>query len=79
MSVRGPLIRLNNGVDLPAVGFGVYRASPEETADATARKATRSPSSSLMDPRHGPPEIISLAGKVEEATSCPLYETLNAP
>ena len=34
MTVRGPVISLNNGVDLPAVGLGVYRASPEETAGA---------------------------------------------
>jgi diketogulonate reductase-like aldo/keto reductase len=34
MAVRGPVIGLNNGVDLPAVGLGVYRASPEETAGA---------------------------------------------
>jgi 2,5-diketo-D-gluconate reductase A len=34
MTIRGPVISLNNGVDLPAVGLGVYRASPEETAGA---------------------------------------------
>ena len=36
MTVRGPVIGLENGVDLPAVGFGVYRASPEETAGAVS-------------------------------------------
>ena len=34
MTVGGPVISLNNGVALPAVGLGVYRASPEETAGA---------------------------------------------
>lgn len=34
MTVRGPVISLDKGVDLPAVGLGVYRASPEETAGA---------------------------------------------
>jgi 2,5-diketo-D-gluconate reductase A len=28
--------RLNNGVEIPAVGFGVYQTPPEETADAVA-------------------------------------------
>lgn len=31
---RGPVLTLNNGVDLPAVGLGVYRSSPEETVGA---------------------------------------------
>jgi len=34
MTVRGPILNLNNGVELPAVGLGVYRASPEETVAA---------------------------------------------
>ena len=36
MTIGGPVIGLANGVDLPAVGFGVYRASPEETAGAVS-------------------------------------------
>jgi diketogulonate reductase-like aldo/keto reductase len=34
MTTRVPVITLNNGVGLPAIGFGVYRAGPEETAAA---------------------------------------------
>jgi 2,5-diketo-D-gluconate reductase A len=34
MTVQGPVLELNNGVGLPAVGLGVYRAGPEETAGA---------------------------------------------
>ena len=34
MTVEGPVLELNNGVGLPAVGLGVYRAGPEETAGA---------------------------------------------
>ncbi len=34
MSRRSPLIRLNNGVEMPALGFGVFLASQEQTADA---------------------------------------------
>jgi diketogulonate reductase-like aldo/keto reductase len=29
-----PLIPLNNGVQLPALGFGVYRSAPEQTGSA---------------------------------------------
>ena len=29
-----PLLRLNNGVEMPALGFGVFQTSPEETATA---------------------------------------------
>jgi diketogulonate reductase-like aldo/keto reductase len=29
-----PTISLNNGVDLPAIGFGVFQTPPDETADA---------------------------------------------
>ncbi|MGY1744767.1 aldo/keto reductase [Blastococcus sp. SYSU D00695] len=29
-----PTIRLNNGVEIPQLGFGVYQIPPEETADA---------------------------------------------
>ena len=39
MTVRGPRIRLDNGVDLPAVGFGVYRSSPEETPARSRRRS----------------------------------------
>jgi len=30
-----PLITLNNGVEIPQLGFGVYQIPPEETRDAT--------------------------------------------
>jgi hypothetical protein len=29
-----PTLTLNNGVDIPAIGFGVYQAAPEETTAA---------------------------------------------
>ena len=31
-----PTIRLNNGVDIPQLGFGVYQVPPEDTADAVS-------------------------------------------
>ncbi|MGY1638456.1 aldo/keto reductase [Geodermatophilus sp. SYSU D00742] len=31
-----PMIRLNNGVEIPQLGFGVYQVPPEGTADAVA-------------------------------------------
>ncbi len=31
-----PTIRLNNGVEIPQLGFGVYQIPPEETAEAVA-------------------------------------------
>jgi len=31
---RSPLITLNNGVEMPALGLGVYQNSPEQTAGA---------------------------------------------
>jgi diketogulonate reductase-like aldo/keto reductase len=33
---RNPTIALNNGVELPALGLGVFLAPPEQTADAVA-------------------------------------------
>ena len=38
MTGRSPLITLNNGVTMPALGLGVLnRSSPERTADAVDR------------------------------------------
>jgi len=34
MSHKGPILTLNNGIDMPALGLGVYRSSPDETVDA---------------------------------------------
>jgi diketogulonate reductase-like aldo/keto reductase len=34
MSTATPSLTLNNGIQLPALGFGVFRSSPEETAGA---------------------------------------------
>ncbi len=34
MTASNPVITLNNGVELPALGFGVFQSSPEETAGA---------------------------------------------
>jgi 2,5-diketo-D-gluconate reductase A len=31
-----PTIRLNNGVEIPQLGFGVYQVPPEDTADAVS-------------------------------------------
>ncbi|EJL22711.1 aldo/keto reductase [Novosphingobium sp. AP12] len=41
MTTEQPIITLNNGVEMPAVGLGVYQSSPEETVGAveTALKA----------------------------------------
>src|SRR4051794_35591274 len=36
MAVTSPLITLNNGVAMPALGLGVYQSSQEETARAVA-------------------------------------------
>lgn len=36
MNSKTPLIRLNNGIEMPALGLGVYQASPEETVEAVA-------------------------------------------
>src|SRR6476469_4408051 len=30
-----PLITLNNGVEIPQLGFGVYKIGPDETVDTT--------------------------------------------
>lgn len=34
MTNNNPLVTLNNGVQMPAVGLGVYQSAPEETAEA---------------------------------------------
>lgn len=34
MPERGPLLTLNNGIEIPALGLGVFQSSPEETAGA---------------------------------------------
>ena len=34
MSMKGPVLTLNNGVEMPAFGLGVYRSGPEETVEA---------------------------------------------
>ena len=34
MTGRSPFITLNNGVEMPALGLGVYQSSPEQTAGA---------------------------------------------
>jgi 2,5-diketo-D-gluconate reductase A len=34
MTTTQPHFTLNNGVELPQIGFGVYQTPPEETADA---------------------------------------------
>ena len=36
MTGKTPLITLNNGVKMPALGLGVFRSSPEQTAGAVA-------------------------------------------
>src|SRR2546423_6920206 len=36
MTTRTPSIALNNGVQLPAIGFGVFQSPPAETASAVA-------------------------------------------
>lgn len=34
MTATNPLITLNNGVRIPALGLGVYQSAPVETTDA---------------------------------------------
>lgn len=34
--MNGPLLQLNNGVEMPALGFGVFQTPPEETVEAVA-------------------------------------------
>lgn len=34
MTIRNPLITLNNGVEIPALGLGVFQSAPEETVGA---------------------------------------------
>lgn len=34
MTIRGPVLTLGNGVDIPAVGLGVYRSAPADTRGA---------------------------------------------
>lgn len=36
MTGRSPLVTLNNGIGMPALGLGVYQASPEDTVKAVA-------------------------------------------
>ena len=31
---RSPFVALNNGVQMPALGLGVFQSPPDETADA---------------------------------------------
>jgi diketogulonate reductase-like aldo/keto reductase len=34
MTSTNPLVTLNNGVQMPALGLGVFQSKPEETVDA---------------------------------------------
>jgi hypothetical protein len=46
MSAKSPSITLNSGVELPALGLGVFQSPPAETAsavEAASRAATGSP------------------------------------
>ena len=36
MNSKSPSIKLNNGIEIPALGLGVYQASPEDTVKAVA-------------------------------------------
>jgi aryl-alcohol dehydrogenase-like predicted oxidoreductase len=38
---RSPLVTLNNGVQMPALGFGVFQSPPEQTAAAVESAITR--------------------------------------
>jgi diketogulonate reductase-like aldo/keto reductase len=40
MSNRNPVFTLNNGVQMPAFGLGVYQSSPKDTTDAVATAIT---------------------------------------
>lgn len=36
LNTNSPLITLNNGIEMPLLGLGVYQATPEETVEAVA-------------------------------------------
>ena len=36
MAMKVPSVTLNNGVEMPILGFGVYQIPPEDTEDAVA-------------------------------------------
>jgi len=38
---RSPFLTLNNGVQMPALGLGVFQSPPDETADAVETSASR--------------------------------------
>jgi diketogulonate reductase-like aldo/keto reductase len=38
---RSPCLTLNNGVQIPALGLGVFQSPPDETADAVESAITR--------------------------------------
>ena len=35
MTTKSPLLTLNNGVQIPAIGLGVFQSSPEQTVSAS--------------------------------------------
>jgi len=39
-TTRSPLLTLNNGVQMPALGLGVFQSPPDETADAVESAIT---------------------------------------
>src|SRR6516164_6473173 len=41
MTGTSPLLRLNNGVQMPALGLGVYQSAPEDTVRASAAALAR--------------------------------------
>jgi diketogulonate reductase-like aldo/keto reductase len=51
MNCKGPILRLNNGVKMPAFGLGVYQSSREETADVV--KAAIAQGYGLIDTASG--------------------------
>jgi hypothetical protein len=53
-----PLLTLNNGVEIPAIGFGVFQAAP---ADPGVREAVDSAYHAKYD-RYGPGPVGAVTG-----------------
>jgi len=51
-TAKSPLYKLNNGIEMPVLGFGVFRSEPEETVAAVrSAVADGSGSSARQRPR----------------------------
>ena len=51
MTIRGPLIPLNNGVEMPAIGLGVFQTPPDVTTAAVEEALGSATGTSTRRPR----------------------------